>query len=703
MVGIANRPGGYDETLVRDMEPLLLTCANIIEALRIDDERVQAEQALRDSEDCYRDLVENSHDLICTHDLEGRILSINRGAARTLGYDQSALVNRNLREIIVPEFRNKVDAYLETIKKTGFADGLMRIQNAAGEVRLWEYHNTLRTEGVTAPIVRGLAHDLTERKRAEEEINRLAQAIRSISECICICDLNDRITFVNDAFVNTYGYGRDELIGQPIDLVRLPSEPASALQQIHQETISGGWHGELINRKKDGTEFPIFLSTSVVEDENQRPIALVGVALDITERKQAEQALLQTQKLESLGVLAGGIAHDFNNLLVGILGNAGLALMELPPESPAHETVKQIETAGQRAAELARQMLAYSGKGHFVIQPLNLNLLIEEMAHLLQVAISKSVVLKFNFARDLAVIEADATQIRQIVMNLVVNAAEAIGEENGIITITTGAMHVDCEYLAEAYPMPDPKPGDYVFLEVTDSGCGMDAETQTKIFDPFFTTKFTGRGLGLAAVLGIVRGHKGAIKISSTPGQGTTFTVLLPSIETAAAPMEAEHGLRTSSLSGNRNQVLVIDDDDTVRKVTARVLEKLGFSVLQAAGGRDGIEAFRNHAHEITCVLLDLTMPHPTGEEVFREIRRLKPDTPVILMSGYSEQEAISHFAGPVPAPPPKGSYGTGRSLLHPDAKDTERSAGIAGFLKKPYTPDELREQLEKAYHWSKS
>jgi len=401
----------------------------------------------------------------------------------------------------------------------------------------------------------------------------------------------------------------------------------------------------------------------------------IGTCTDLTERRQAEEErrhleaqILHAQKLESLGVLAGGIAHDFNNLLVGILRNAGLALLEMSPESPARRTIEEIQLAGQRAAELVRQMLAYAGKGHFNIQPLNLNKLIEEMVHLMNASISKSAALRFDLDANLPDVRVDATQIRQVVMNLVVNASEAIGARSGVIIISTGLMYADRMFLSEIHLAQALPEGEYVWLEVTDTGSGMDAETQAKIFDPFFTTKFTGRGLGLAAVLGIVRGHRGAIKVTSTPGKGTTFRILLPLPETSE--MQSAH--ETGEIDMKRflpevGTVLVIDDDETVRTVTTRLLEQFGLSFLVAVDGRTGIEIFRRHAAEIACVLLDLTMPQPSGEKVFREISRVKQDTPIILMSGYSEQDATSHFAG----------------------------KGLAGFLKKPYSPQELHDTLQ--------
>ena len=384
-------------------------------------------------------------------------------------------------------------------------------------------------------------------------------------------------------------------------------------------------------------------------------------------QKNIEAKLQQSQKLESLGVLAGGIAHDFNNLLMGVLGHAEIALIELTPESPARGDLKNITTAALRAAELTKQMLAYSGKGKFVVEALNLSKLVEEMAHLLQVSISKNVVLKYNFADNLPTIEADASQIRQVVMNLIINASEAVGEESGVVTVSTSVIEADHSYLSETYLDENLPEGYYVSLEVADTGCGMDEQTQQKIFDPFFTTKFTGRGLGLAAVLGIVRGHGGAMKIYSQPQRGTTFKVLFPAsrqpVEESAGPSAPEQEWRGSGV------ILVVDDEETVRIAAKIMLETRGFTVLTAEDGRAALEVFRSRIDEIVVVLLDLTMPHLDGEETFRELRRMRPDVRVILSSGYSEQETTDRFAG----------------------------KGLAGFIQKPYGLRPLIEKIRQA------
>jgi len=389
------------------------------------------------------------------------------------------------------------------------------------------------------------------------------------------------------------------------------------------------------------------------------------------ERRNLETQVQQAQKLESLGVLAGGIAHDFNNLLMAILGNADLALRDLSPVSPARENIVEIERASRRAADLCKQMLAYSGKGRFIVQAVNLNEIVEEMGHLLDVSISKKAVLKYHFADALPAVEVDVTQVRQIVMNLITNASEAIGDCSGVISVSTGAMECDLAYLGETYLADDLVEGVYVYIEVADTGCGMDAETLQNIFDPFFTTKFTGRGLGLAAVLGIVRGHRGALKVYSEPERGTTFKVLFPTVDQAVQSIAG----KPAEMDDWKGQgtVLLVDDEASVRVVGKQMLERAGFQVLLAVHGREAIEVYQQHQDEIVCVLLDLTMPTMDGEETFRELHRIRRDARVILCSGYSEQEVTHRFSG----------------------------KGLAGFIQKPYRMidlvSKLREVLERA------
>lgn len=488
-----------------------------------------------------------------------------------------------------------------------------------------------------------LEQEVDRRREADE---RFRLAVEAAPNAMVMSDGEGRIVLVNSQAERLTGYSREELIGRRV------------------ETLAPGCAGgEGRVARKDGGEVPVEVRLNPIRAEGGEWV-LTSI-VDITERKRSEEErrklekqMQHAQKLESLGVLAGGIAHDFNNLLVSILGNAGLALMQLAPEAPAREAVRAIEAAAIRSAELTKQLLAYSGRGTFVIEPLDLSQLVAEMAHILGVTIPKKVKFRTRLATGLRAVEADAGQIQQVVMNLITNAAEAVGDRAGDIVVSTGEVEADRAYLSDSFLDEHLPEGRYVYLEVTDSGCGMDKETQAKIFDPFFTTKFTGRGLGLATVLGIVRGHGGTIRVYSEPGKGTAFKVLLPASGKAAPPRrDGREMVRTGS-----GTVLVVDDEPGVRDVASKMLELAGYTVLTAHNGTAGVETFRERAGEVAVVLLDMTMPDISGEEVFRAIRQIRPDAKVIVSTGYNEQETMSLFRG----------------------------KGLAGFIQKPYEPAKL-------------
>ncbi|HUT63752.1 MAG TPA: ATP-binding protein [Anaerolineae bacterium] len=347
-----------------------------------------------------------------------------------------------------------------------------------------------------------------------------------------------------------------------------------------------------------------------------------------------ETNLQHTQKLETLGILASGIAHDFNNLLVTILGNADLALLKLSSDSPLYHSIENIKKASLRASGLTNQILAYSGKGSFIVEPIDLNMFVDEMAHLLKVSISKNVTIKFSFTENLPTIEADAAQIRQVVMNLITNASEAIGENTGSITIKTGVTNTEKEQVSDK----DLDSGKYVYIEIADTGCGMDEKTKAQIFDPFYTTKLTGRGLGLSIVHENVRGHKGSINVTSEPDGGTVFTVYLPF---SGKPLKVaeEEMMPTNDMLIRGGSILVIDDEKDVLEVIKTMLETINFTVYTVSSGREGVEFFHNNADKIDIILIDITMPNMNGEEVLNEIRKKSADIPVILSSGYSEHD----------------------------------------------------------------
>jgi PAS domain S-box-containing protein len=560
-----------------------------------------------------------------------------------------------------------------------------RIHCKDGSVR-WVHERGMYVEnkGGTSRFLEGVILDITERRQAENrlwESERQSRAWLEFSPvCTKIVDLDFNLQYMSNAGVKglqiddiTPYYGRP----YPFDFYPEPfrDQMTNNLERVKETGEIATQEGSVVDIEGNDVWFH---STLVpVNNDEGRIDYIIVVSIDITERKRAEEQRISlerqvqhAQKLESLGVLSGGIAHDFNNILMSILGNADLALDALSPHAPARANVQEIEKASKRAADLARQMLAYSGKGRFVIEQIYLDELVNEMVHLLEVSISKKVVLKYNFAENLPPFDGDATQIRQVIMNLITNASEAIGDKSGIIALSTGAMECDRAYLDEALhtgldePMPE---GAYTFLEVADTGCGMEREAIEKIFDPFFTTKFAGRGLGMSAVLGIMRGHKGAIRVYSEPGRGTTFKVLFPANELPdnGALARGKNGSETEDWRGS-GTVLIADDEEAVCAVGKQMLERLGFSVLTARDGREAIDVFREHADEIVGVLLDLTMPHFDGEQTFREIRRMRSDIPVVLSSGYNMQDATQRFAG----------------------------KGLAGFIQKPYNLAALRKKL---------
>ncbi len=534
------------------------------------------------------------------------------------------------------------------------------------------------------------ARYIAERKRAESALRaseaRLTEVFANMDGAVFVLNAMEDGRLIYESFnprcEEMTGLKSTDVWGRSPEEV-LPPEEAALLMPRYRECRD---RGKVLQFEADLGYAPgrRFWSTTLVPIRNEfgRVYRIAGFGHDITglrraefERMELERRMLHTQKLESLGVLAGGIAHDFNNLLMAILGNLDLALMDLSPVSPARASIEQSVIAARRAADLTRQMLAYSGKGRLDVRRINLSELVEQNAHLLRTCISKIVGLNLRIDHNLPLITADAGQLQQIVMNLITNASEAIGEQAGVITLATGVLDCSGDYLRRSRVDEIPMPGRYVYLSVADTGCGMDAVTQQRLFDPFFTTKFMGRGLGMSAILGIVRGHKGAILVESEVGRGSSIQVLFPAIEEtgragiANAPASAVGGSPAEAKSKAKGTILLVDDEDMVRLVCERMLTHDGWKVLPAAGGSEAITLFRQNSEEITCVLLDLSMPQMDGMTVFRELRAIRPEVKVIISSGYSNDR------------------GDGHELL---------GKGIDGFIQKPYTVEGFRRELAR-------
>jgi PAS domain S-box-containing protein len=621
--------------------------------------RARAEAKLAASEARLDRVIAGAHLGLWDRDIASGYLTFNRRWTEMLGYQIEEIEphERSWQKLIHPEDLGRVtealNAHLQG--QAPFYETEHRLRTKDGG---WKWVLTrgsvVERDPDGRPLrVSGTHIDLTDRKRAEAERLRLLEIIEATTDYIATMDLEGRTIYANGTLLRLRGHpnlaaarGRPLSDYHPDWAVRLLFRDA-----IPAALVQNTWHGETAMLDGQGREFPVSQLLLVHRDDSGQPAFLSTIIRDISRQKQAEvdrmeteRRMLQAQKLESLGVLAGGIAHDFNNLLTAMLGNASLARLELPDNSPTHHSLQQIEKAAVRAAELCKEMLAYSGRSQFMAARLDLSALVEDTTQLLQVSISKKCVLKLELHRPLPAILADPIQIRQIVMNLVINASDAIGERSGLIRVCTGLTRVDRQYLDETYLSPDLAPGDYVYLEINDNGCGMPPAVKARIFEPFFTTKFTGHGLGLAAVLGIVRTHRGTIKVYSEAGRGSTFKLLFPALEEntpgPSPPADPASTWRGTGLA------LVVDDEETVRAVAARTLESLGFTPLTAADGCEGVRIFREHAAAVRVVLLDLTMPHMDGEETFRELCRIDARVPVVLMSGFTEKDTIDRFAG---------------------------------------------------------
>ena len=456
-----------------------------------------------------------------------------------------------------------------------------------------------------------------------------------------------------------------EILGRD-DFALFPPEVARSFREDDQKVMeTGEGHTFEEHVTTDGVARTLLTTKAPYRDGSGKTIGIIAICRDITEHKQSEEAVRRTQKLESLGLLAGGVAHDFNNLLVAILGQTALGLSRLPADSPSRANLEKAVRAAERAADLTRQMLAYSGRGHFQVTTVDLNALILDNLHLFEVAVPKNVRLRSELEPSLPWIDADVGQIQQVVMNLITNAAEAIGDRPGTVTVTTGHRVVGRRDEALWRHTGEPlAPGTYLTLEVQDDGLGMAPDVGERIFDPFFTTKFTGRGLGLAAVLGIVRGHKGGLQVESEAGKGTLFRLVFP--RSQRSPVAREPA--TPAALAAAGTVLVIDDEEVVREAVADALESEGIRYRLAPDGASGVSVLREHGREIGLVLLDLSMPGRSGEETFAELRKVDDSVPVVLSSGFAEEEARRRFA----------------------ARD------LAGFLQKPYRFPTLVAQVKR-------
>ncbi|GLH71389.1 hypothetical protein GETHPA_29230 [Geothrix rubra] len=641
-------------------EPCLLTFTRDIT------ERKQAEAVLRATERRLWTVMKNSQAVIFQLDPEGRFLLSEGRGLEVLGLSPGQVVGQSAFDL----YRDD-PALEDQLKRALAGQGSRELTRAAGRI----FDNVLTPvfddDGRLDSVI-GIATDVTEQQTTQAAL--LAERSLFVGGPVMVVKWRATegwpVDYISPNIKSILGFDPGDLTSGRISYDSLvhPEDLVANRQASAAFKAKGLTHYEQHYRIRTASgEYRWFYDfTAIVPGPDATPAYYLGYLLDLTDRRQAEEAVRQAQKLESLGVLAGGIAHDFNNLLTAVLGNLNLAQMSLAKGNPAEPYLENMERGILRAAELTKQMLAYSGRGHFIVQFQNLNQVVQEFTHLLEVSISKKVALHFDLDPDLPPIEADAAQIQQVVLNLVTNAADAIGDREGSIRIRTGLERLEGDpLLAAALPGQDLPAGAYVVLEVEDTGCGMNREVLDRIFDPFFTTKTTGRGLGLSALLGILRGHNAGLRIASEPGRGSSFQLYFPAASNrlpAPTAATAEAGPRRL-----RGRVLVVDDEELILETTAMALSAIGFEVEKARDGLEAVARVEAGREGLDLVLMDLTMPRMDGREALLAIHRLAPDLPVILSSGYNEQDSLQAFDG----------------------------EGPAAFLQKPYQVQELRRVLQ--------
>jgi PAS domain S-box-containing protein len=597
---------------------------------------------------------------------------VSDAAERLLGFPVADWLERPnfLSERLHPYDRDRVVATSSRLIAQG-RDHHLEYRLIAKDDRVVWVRDIVRVLSETGRAVscRGVIFDISELKRVEEAL-ALAQAqlLSLIANAPVIFFTVDTSGFVT----RCEGKALEAIGSEPGDFTgRFVSELFSDHPQIRENlrrALGGESFSDIVpyrGRVFETRYTPILALEGEVD-------GVLGVATDVTQRVRAEEdkvrlemQLLQAQKLESLGLLAGGIAHDFNNLLLTILGGAQIAAKTIAPTSGAQTNLKRIRESARRAADLTALLLAYAGRVPPILEPIDLSELVRKTMGPLPPSISKKATLEWDLEEPLGLTEGDSGQLAQVVLNLVTNACEALGSDGGAIVVRTGQTNCTRDDLSRSCLGEKLPEGPYVFLEVKDTGPGMNEATLSRIFDPFFSTKFTGRGLGLSTVLGIVRGHGGAIDVHSRPGLGTTFRVLLPESRTETTPLELPLACGRSSGGGT---VLLVDDDPDVCEIAEHMLRDLGFDVTKAADGRQALEKFRAGGERIDAVVLDMTMPELSGDEVLAALRHTHPEIPVVLMSGFSERYAAARIRG--------------------DAR--------CSFLQKPFEPEELSAALHK-------
>ncbi len=609
-----------------------------------------AQQSLEQSRDQYAELYHEAPVGYMTLDGQGRIIEVNKTACGLLGLESSMLINRPFSTYVA---RIDTDQYFDFLN--GIFNEVPIGESATAEIRIRKASNAQNYVALTAALrlelqtgnrlCRLVIQDIEERKKLEERQRLLQAAVEYSTDGISISDmrlLDNPIIYASPKLQEISGYSVDELEGGNWRML-YEEEPDEEARSMMREALSLGreCRTTVRNIRKDGTPFHCEVTLYPLTDDKGMVTHYVSVIRDITEKRKTDQAILQAQRLDSIGVLAGGIAHDFNNILQGIMVQSTLALKRLEEDHSARSHVKKASQATQRAADLTRQLLSYAGRGNFEVEKLDLNTVIPETHQLVSSSIPSDITIETDLVETPLVIEADAGQVQQILLNLIMNAAEAISPR-GLISIRSQKYRVSPNKQnqrmiqnGEVSGQLDPRKV-YALIEVEDDGCGMDEDTISRIYDPFFTTKEMGHGLGLAAALGVIRTHNGTIQVESRPKVGTKFSVFMPLVDDGYRVEPSQPIQVVEDIIPGEPTILIVDDDSNVRETLDSALEFLGCNVISAVDGLDGIQQYKDNLEAIDLVLMDFHMPGMDGEETFSYIQKLNPTVRCVFSSGFA-------------------------------------------------------------------
>ena len=648
--------------------------APLVGGLLVDiSERVRAEEALRESNERFRSFFEDNHCVMLLVDPEsGRLIEAN-GAAR--GFYGDAALRGGTLAALGPAGDGAGDALAVLRDAAASGDQCeLRQRSADGSTRDVVLHaGSIRIEG--RPLLYAIVYDITERRRAERRLRFTQYMVDHSADAVFWVAPDGTIRDVNRSACAWFGYPRDQLLSMPLYALDIHLD-ADGWRAFWKELERRGvLHQETEYALRGGRRTPVDVTSNYTEFEGQ--VFNCAFVRDVTRRKQAEAErerlqvrVRQAEKAESLAVLAGGIAHDLNNLMMGVVGNVDLARLKLPGGGAVADNLAEIERSAHRASDLARQMLAYAGQGVIELRLLDLNALMLELRGVIESSVPGNASAHFELSPDLPQVRGDREQLRQAVMNLVANSIEALGPEGGVLRIRTEAQHCEQTYLDGVFEEDEQLRGDYVTLEFSDTGCGMDGEVRQRLFEPFFTTKFTGRGLGMSAVQGIVKAHHGAINVYSEPGSGSCIKLWFPVAQTAPVPAgELSAPPVTEALPRTAGLVLLVDDEPAVREVGVQLLGRAGFDIVPAATGMEALALFARRPGKFDCVVLDLTMPQMSGEETLARLRELRPGVPVVIASGFNPYDVAQRLGG----------------------------AAVEAILQKPYEARELIEAIQSA------